>query len=58
VHGAISRDDALSSSKRAFICGNDGMASTGHGTMTQRPELANLAMREFLERPESEKESR
>jgi pimeloyl-ACP methyl ester carboxylesterase len=31
---------------------------TGHGTMTQRPDLANLAMREFLERPDAEKAPR
>ncbi|HEV8689178.1 MAG TPA: alpha/beta hydrolase [Ideonella sp.] len=27
------------------------LPGTGHGTMSSRPELANLAMREFLERP-------
>jgi pimeloyl-ACP methyl ester carboxylesterase len=27
------------------------LPATGHATMTQRPELANQAMREFLERP-------
>jgi len=27
------------------------LPGTGHGTMSERPELANLAMREFLERP-------
>jgi pimeloyl-ACP methyl ester carboxylesterase len=31
------------------------LPGTGHGTTMQRPELANLAMREFLERPDSEK---
>ena len=34
------------------------LPGTGHGTMMQRPELAKLAMREFLERPDGEKESR
>lgn len=29
------------------------LPGTGHGTMQDRPELANLAMREFLERPDS-----
>ena len=28
---------------------------SGHGTMAQRPELVNLAIREFLERPERDK---
>lgn len=31
------------------------LPGTGHGTMQDRPELANLAMREFLERPEAGK---
>ena len=30
------------------------LPGTGHGTMRDRPELANLAMREFLERPHSD----
>ena len=34
------------------------LPDTGHGTMTQRPGLANLAMREFLERPDAEKAPR
>lgn len=31
------------------------LPGTGHGTMRERPELANLAMREFLERTEGGK---
>jgi pimeloyl-ACP methyl ester carboxylesterase len=31
------------------------LPGTGHGTMRDRPELANLAMREFLERPQSDR---
>jgi pimeloyl-ACP methyl ester carboxylesterase len=31
------------------------LPGTGHGTMQDRPELSNLAMREFLERPDSDK---
>lgn len=30
------------------------LPGTGHGTMRERPELANLAMREFLERRDSD----
>jgi pimeloyl-ACP methyl ester carboxylesterase len=33
------------------------LPGTGHGTMSQRPELANLAMREFFERADTEKKS-
>jgi pimeloyl-ACP methyl ester carboxylesterase len=29
------------------------LPATGHGTMRQRPELSNLAIREFLEQPVS-----
>ena len=32
------------------------LPGTGHGTMTQRPQLANLAMREFFERADKDKE--
>jgi pimeloyl-ACP methyl ester carboxylesterase len=34
------------------------LPGSGHATMTEHPELANLAMREFLERPDGEKEAR
>jgi pimeloyl-ACP methyl ester carboxylesterase len=34
------------------------LPATGHGTMSQRPELANLAMREFFERPDDAGKSR
>jgi pimeloyl-ACP methyl ester carboxylesterase len=34
------------------------LPGTGHGTFFQRPELANLVTREFLERPESDKGAR
>jgi len=34
------------------------LPGTGHGTFLERPELANLATREFLERPESDKGAR
>lgn len=33
------------------------LPGTGHGTMSQRPELVNLAMREFLERPDAARKS-
>lgn len=34
------------------------LPGTGHGTMRDRPELANLAMREFLERPQRDMPAR